>query len=52
MAGGPRSQAREADRERAIGLLREHYAQGRLDAVELDRRVGIVLAAEFTDEVA
>ena len=52
MAGGPRSQAGEADRERIIGLLREHYAQGRLDAAELDRRVGIVLAAEFTDEVA
>ena len=52
MAGGPRSQAGEADRERVIGLLREHYAQGRLDAAELARRVGIALAAEFTDEVA
>jgi hypothetical protein len=50
--GGPRVPAREADRERVIGLLREHYAQGRLDAGELDRRVGIVLAAEFTDEAA
>jgi hypothetical protein len=51
-AGAPRSQAREADRERVIALLREHFAQGRLDSGELDRRVGIVLAAEFTDEAA
>ena len=52
MAGTPCSQASEADRERVIGLLREHYAQGRLDAAEFDRRVGLALAAEFTDEVA
>jgi hypothetical protein len=50
--GTPRAQAREADRERVIGLLREHYAQGRLDSAELDRRVGVALAAEFADEVA
>jgi hypothetical protein len=48
----PRSPAGDADRERIIGLLREHYAQGRLDEAELDRRVGIVLAAEFADEAA
>lgn len=52
MSGAPRFPAREADRERVIGLLREHFAQGRLDAGELDRRVGIVLAAEFADEAA
>jgi hypothetical protein len=52
MAGPPRAPAGEADRERIIALLREHYAQGRLDAAELDRRAGIVLAAEFTDEAA
>ena len=51
-AGPPRFPARAADRDRVIGLLREHYAQGRLDGGELDRRVGIVLGAEFTDEVA
>ena len=50
--GPPRVPAREADREHIIALLREHYAQGRLDGGELDRRVGLVLAAEFTDEAA
>jgi Domain of unknown function (DUF1707) len=52
MSGAPRVPAREADRERVIGLLREHFAQGRLDTGELDRRVGIVLVAEFADEAA
>ena len=52
MPGPPRVPAREADREHLIGLLREHYAQGRLDAAELDRRVEIVLSAEFSDEAA
>jgi hypothetical protein len=40
----------DADRERLIALLREHYAQGRVDLDELDRRVGIVLSAEFADQ--
>jgi hypothetical protein len=48
----PRFPARETDREHVIGLLREHYAHGRLDAAELDHRVGAVLSAEFADEVA
>jgi Domain of unknown function (DUF1707) len=52
VAGPPRAPAGEADRERIISLLREHYAQGRIDGAELDRRVGIALAAEFTDEAA
>jgi Domain of unknown function (DUF1707) len=52
MPEAPRAPAGEADREQIIGLLREHYAQGRLDAGELDRRVGIALAAQFTDEAA
>jgi Domain of unknown function (DUF1707) len=50
--GSERAPAGDTDRERIIGLLREHYAQGRLDDAELDRRVGIVLAAEFFDEAA
>ena len=50
--GGPRSEISDADRERMIALLREHYAQGRLDLDELDRRVGIVLSAQFADEAA
>jgi hypothetical protein len=48
----PRSSVGDADRERLVGLLREHYAQGRLDNDELSRRVGLVLAAEFADEAA
>ncbi|HEY1616568.1 MAG TPA: DUF1707 domain-containing protein [Streptosporangiaceae bacterium] len=52
MPGPSRTLAGDADRERVIGLLREHFAQGRLDAAELDRRVGAVLTAEFTDEIA
>ena len=48
--GGRRSAISDADREQLIALLREHYAQGRLSLDELDRRVGIVLLAEFADE--
>jgi hypothetical protein len=33
-------------------LLREHYAQGQFDLDELDRRVGVVLTAQYMDEVA
>ncbi len=50
--GRPRSTVSDADRERLVALLREHYAQGGLSLGELDRRVGIVLSAEFTDEAA
>jgi hypothetical protein len=50
--GGPRSVLGDADRERLAALLREHYAQGRLDLDELRRRVGVVLAAEYADEAA
>jgi hypothetical protein len=49
---GPRSLLGEADRERLIGLLREHYAAGRLDLDDLRRRVGIVLGAAYADEAA
>jgi len=52
MAGPPRAPVGDADRERVIGLLREHFAQGRLDEAQFDRRIGVVLAAEFADEAA
>jgi hypothetical protein len=52
VTGQPRAVAGDADRERIIALLREHFAQGRIDRPELDRRIGIVLQAEFTDEAA
>jgi len=50
--GAPRRLAGEADRERLVALLREHYALGQLDDDELDRRVGVVLGARYMDEAA
>jgi hypothetical protein len=44
--------ARDADRERLIAALREHYARGEIELDELSRRVGIVLAATYADEAA
>jgi hypothetical protein len=52
MSGGPRPLVREADRERLLALLREHYSLGRLGDDELDRRVGVVLKARYVDEAA
>ena len=49
---GPRRLATEADRERLVVLLREHYALGQLDLDELDRRVDAVLSAQYMDEAA
>ena len=40
-----RSLLGDADRDRLVAVLREHYAAGRMDTEELRRRVGIVLAA-------
>jgi hypothetical protein len=51
-SGGPRRLAEEADRERLVALLREHYALGQFGLDELDRRVGIVLSARYMDEAA
>jgi hypothetical protein len=51
-SGGPRPLAAEADRERLLVLLREHYAVGLLSLEELDRRVGVVLGAQYLDEAA
>ena len=44
-AGPPGVPASDADKDKILALLREHYALGRLDDAELDRRSGIVLAA-------
>ena len=49
---GRRSLLGDADRERLIVLLREHYAAGRLDLDDLRQRVGIVLAATYAEEAA
>jgi hypothetical protein len=51
-ARGPRFIASEADRERLLYLLREHYARGQLDLDDLSQRVGVVLASIYTDEAA
>jgi len=48
----PRAPAGDADKDRLLGLLREHYALGNLDDAELDRRTGIVLSAGYADEAA
>lgn len=48
--GEPRALLTDADRERLAALLREHYAQGSVSLDELRRRVGVVLAAEYSDE--
>ena len=52
MPGAPRPLATEADRERLVALLREHYAVGQFGLDELDRRVGLVLSARYLDEAA
>jgi hypothetical protein len=49
---GPVSRFGDADRDRLVAVLREHYALGRLDIDELTRRVEIVLAAGYADEAA
>ncbi len=51
-APGPRHLVAEADRERLLALLREHYAVGLFGPEELDRRVGLVLSAQYLDEAA
>jgi hypothetical protein len=50
--GAPRPLASDADRERLIALLREHYAVGLFGLDELDRRVGVVLSAQYLDQAA
>jgi hypothetical protein len=49
---GARPLATDADRDRLVALLREHYAVGLFGLDELDRRVGTVLSARFLDEAA
>src|SRR5258708_34175811 len=49
---GSRSPASDADRERLLVLLREHYARGQLELDEMSRRVGVVLASTYSDEAA
>jgi hypothetical protein len=41
----------DADCDRAVEFLREHLAQGRLDAVEFDERMGRALQAKTSSEI-
>jgi Domain of unknown function (DUF1707) len=50
--GRPRSLIAEAERERLVARLREHYARGELELDDLSRRVEIALAATYADEAA
>jgi Domain of unknown function (DUF1707) len=48
----PRAPVGDADRDRLLQLLREHYARGNLDDAELELRIGLILSARYTDETA
>jgi DNA-binding CsgD family transcriptional regulator len=51
-AAGRRSPLGDAERERLVALLREHYAAGRLDLDDLRHRVGVVLAAASAEQAS
>src|SRR5215471_5411307 len=44
--------ASDADREHAIGMLRDGYATGRLTLAELDERTGVALTSRTWDQPA
>ena len=52
MAAGPPAGFGDAERDRLTIVLREHYALGRLDEAEFDRRLGIVLSADHAAAAA
>jgi hypothetical protein len=41
----------DADRERVAARLREHYAEGRLSAEEMDERISAALTAKTTGDL-
>ena len=41
----------DADRDRALALLKRHYAEGRFDHDELTRRIGVAVGARSTADV-
>ncbi len=51
-SGRPAARCGDADRDRLVAVLREHYALGRFDLDEFSRRAEIVLAAGYADEAA
>jgi hypothetical protein len=48
----PASRFGDADRDRLVAVLREHYALGRFDLDEFSRRAEIVLAAGYAEQAA
>jgi len=46
----PKAVVSDADRERLLYLLREHYARGHLELEDMSQRVGVVLASTYSDE--
>jgi hypothetical protein len=48
----PKAVVSDADRERLLYLLREHYARGHLELDDMSQRVGVVLASTYSDEAA
>src|SRR6266516_3121241 len=50
--GSPAARFGDADRDRLVAVLREHYALGRFDLDEFSRRAEIVLSAEYAGEAA
>jgi len=51
-AGGGQFRASQAERERAVEVLKDAFAQGRLDKDELDSRVGQALASRTYADLA
>lgn len=48
---GPPQRVGDAERDRAAELLREHHAQGRLDASEFDERISAALSAKWQSDL-
>jgi hypothetical protein len=51
MAADPKIRASDEDRDRAVSLLREHHAAGRLDAEEFSERLDKAYAAKTLGEL-
>ncbi|RBQ22091.1 hypothetical protein DP939_05395 [Spongiactinospora rosea] len=51
MASSPEMRASDSDRDRIAGMLREHYAQGRLSVEEFDERLERLYASKTYGEL-
>ncbi|MEV8638552.1 DUF1707 domain-containing protein [Streptosporangium sp. NPDC051023] len=52
MAPGPEMRASDGDRDKVAGVLREHYAQGRLTVEEFDERLEQLYSSKTYGELA